>query len=161
MHKEIERKFLPASDAWRSLAARRREMRQGYIAAGAGISVRVRIAGAQARLNIKHGGLTAVRDEYEYPIPLADARALLDGAGGPIIEKTRHYVPHAGREWEVDEFRGENAGLVVAEIELGDEHEQFPAPPWIGKEVTHLQRYYNVSLVQHPYSKWSDAERNP
>jgi adenylate cyclase len=94
-------------------------------------------------------------------MPLADARALLTAAGTPLIEKTRYWVPYGGFEWEVDEFHGANAGLAVAEIELDDERQAFPVPPWLGKEVTELERYYNVSLVQRPYSQWNSEERRP
>jgi adenylate cyclase len=159
MAKEIERKFLLASDAWRSAAIRSRKMSQGYIAEAPRTSVRVRITADDAWINIKCGGLTAVRDEFEYAIPLADARALLMAVATPLIEKTRYWVPYAGFEWEIDEFHGVNAGLVVAEIELDDEHQRFPSPPWLGTEVTTLERYYNVSLVRRPYSQWNAEER--
>jgi adenylate cyclase len=159
MAKEIERKFLLASDAWRGLAVRSREMSQVYIAEGQRTSVRVRISANDAWLNIKCGGFTAVRDEFEYAIPLDDARALLKAVAAPPIEKTRYWVPYAGFEWEIDEFHGVNAGLVVAEIELDDEHQSFPSPPWIGKEITTLERYYNVNLVRRPYSQWNAEER--
>jgi len=159
MAQEIERKFLVIGDAWRALAARRARMSQGYIASAERASVRVRITGGEAHLNIKVGGLEAVRQEFEYPIPVADGEALLAAAKGPLVEKTRHYVPFEGFEWEVDEFRGANEGLVVAEIELDSEHQAFPRPPWIGAEVTHLPRYYNVNLVARPYSAWDAAER--
>ena len=162
MAKEIERKFLLSGDAWRDLATKSSELRQGYIAASERTSVRVRIAGRDAWLNIKCGGLEAVRDEYEYPLPLADALELLaSAASGPVIAKTRYWVPYRGFEWEIDEFHGANEGLVVAELELDDEKRSFPVPPWIGAEVTHLERYYNVKLVRHPYAQWSDAERRP
>ena len=159
MAQEIERKFLVVSDAWRALAVRRARMSQGYLASAPRASVRARIAGQHAWLNIKIGGLVASRQEFEYDIPVADAEALLAASAGPLIEKTRHYVPHQGFEWEVDEFHGENAGLIVAEIELEAEDQPFPRPPWIGAEVTHLPRYYNVKLIEHPYSAWSRAER--
>jgi adenylate cyclase len=161
MPREIERKFLPKSDAWRSLAHRRQRMSQGYIAGSARASVRVRVAGEDAWLNIKSGGLVASRLEYEYAIPVAEARELLTLSVGPLIDKTRHFVTHGGFEWEVDEFHGDNAGLVVAELELDREEQEFPRPPWLGVEVTHLPRYYNVCLVSHPYSAWTAAERNP
>ena len=161
MPREIERKFLPKSDAWRTLAHRRQPMSQGYVASGERVSVRVRIAGDEAWLNIKSGGLVASRLEYEYAIPVADARELLTLATGPLIEKTRHFVTHGGFEWEVDEFHGANEGLVVAELELDREDRVFPRPPWLGAEVTHLERYYNVCLVSHPFSAWTEAERNP
>lgn len=161
MPREIERKFLLAGDAWRALAHRSQVMSQGYIASGERVSVRVRLAGEQAWLNIKSGGFVASRLEYEYAIPAADARELLTLARGPLIEKTRHFVTHEGFEWEVDEFRGVNEGLVVAELELDREDREFPKPVWLGVEVTHLRRYYNVCLVSHPYSAWSEAERTP
>jgi adenylate cyclase len=159
--REIERKFLLASDAWRAAVHRSRVMRQGYLADGARASVRVRIADEEAWLNIKSGGLAAVRAEFEYPIPAADAEQLLELRAGPLIEKTRHWVAHGGCEWEIDEFHGDNAGLVVAEIELERVDQPFPRPDWLGAEVTHLPRYYNVKLVQHPYSRWNDTERKP
>ena len=161
MPREIERKFLPKNDAWRALAHRRRRMSQGYLASGARVSVRVRLAGDEAWLNIKAGGLVASRPEYEYPIPVDEARELLTLAEGPLIDKTRHFVEHGGKTWEVDEFHGENSGLVVAELELDHEDERFPRPPWLGDEVTHLKRYYNVCLVTHPFSAWTEAERKP
>jgi len=161
MPREIERKFLLESDAWRSQARESRPMSQGYLASSARSSVRVRIAGPHAWLNIKSGGLVASRQEFEYSIPLDDARELLALAEGPLIEKTRHFVEHGGMTWEIDEFHGDNAGLVVAELELDSEDQPFQLPEWVGVEVTHLRRYYNVCLVQHPYRAWTDAERNP
>jgi adenylate cyclase len=161
MPREIERKFLLLSEGWRALAERRQRMTQGYIAASDRVSVRVRVAGDDARLNIKSGGLVASRLEYEYAVPVADARELLAVAVGPLVEKTRHFVPYGGMTWEVDEFHGDNSGLVVAELELDREEQMFARPPWAGAEVTHLPRYYNVSLVNHPYRQWTAAERNP
>jgi adenylate cyclase len=160
MPREIERKFLVKNDGWRALAQRSERMSQGYLASGGRISVRVRIAGDEARLNLKAGGLVASRLEYEYPLPIADARELLALADGPLIDKTRHFVEHGGKTFEVDEFHGDNAGLVVAELELTREDEPFERPPWLGKEVTELTRYYNVCLVKHPYKAWTEAERN-
>ena len=161
MPREIERKFLLKSDTWRSPVRESRAMRQGYLASGARLSVRVRVAGDEGWLNIKAGGLVASRHEYEYPIPLEEARELLALAEGPLIEKTRHFVEHGGMTWEIDEFHGENEGLVVAELELDREDEPFARPPWLGVEVTQLRRYYNVCLVTHPYRAWNNAERNP
>ena len=161
MPREIERKFLLQSDAWRALAHRHQAMSQGYLAGGERVSVRVRVAGDQAHLNLKSGGWVASRLEYEYSIPVAEALELLRLCPGPLIEKTRHYVDHGGFEWEIDEFRGANAGLIVAELELDREDQVFPRPAWLGREVTHLRRYYNVSLVEHPFSAWTDAERCP
>ena len=161
MPREIERKFLLKSDEWRSQVRESRPMSQGYLASSSRLSVRVRIAGHEAWLNIKAGGLVASRQEYEYPVPLDDARELIALVDGPRIEKTRHFVEHGGMTWEIDEFHGENEGLLVAELELESEDADFARPPWLGKEVTELRRYYNVCLVTHPYRAWTDAERNP
>lgn len=160
MPQEIERKFLLSDDAWRSSAHRQRVMRQGYLAQSDHASVRVRIADDEAWLNIKGAGLVAARPEFEYSIPSSEAEELLTLCSGPVIEKTRYWVLHDGNEWEVDEFHGENLGLVVAEIELASEDQVFALPAWIGPEVTHLPRYYNVSLVHHPYREWTATERN-
>ena len=159
MPREIERKFLLESDAWRPQARESQPMSQGYLASGGRVSLRVRIAGDDARLNMKAGGLVAARQEYEYPIPLDEARELLALAEGPLIDKTRHFVEHGGFEWEVDEFHGDNLGLVVAELELTREDERFPSPPWLGPEVTRFARYYNSCLVKHPYRVWTEEER--
>jgi adenylate cyclase len=161
MPREIERKFLLKNDAWRSQVRESRPMVQGYLARSGRSSVRVRIAGARGWLNIKAGGLVVSRQEYEYPIPVDEARELLALAEGRLVEKTRHFVEHGGKTWEIDEFHGESAGLVVAELELADPEEAFARPPWLGLEVSELRRYYNVCLVEHPYSAWTDAERNP
>lgn len=161
MPREIERKFLLKNHAWRADAQRRAPMCQGYLASGGRVSVRVRVAGDEAWLNIKAGGLVASRQEYEYPVPVDEARELLALAQTPLIEKTRHYVEHGGKTWEIDEFHGENSGLVVAELELEREDEPFQRPPWLGEEVTHFKRYYNVCLVTYPFSAWTEAERNP
>jgi adenylate cyclase len=159
MPREIERKFLLLNDTWRARAQRRRVMSQGYLAGTERASIRVRISGDDANLNIKSGGLVASRLEFEYAIPVAEARELLTLCEGPLIEKTRHYVDHAGMTWEIDEFAGDNAGLVVAELELEREDQPFARPAWLGAEVTHLRRYYNVCLVEHPYRAWTEAER--
>lgn len=159
---EIERKFLLANDDWRAGVQRSEEMSQGYLANSANVSVRVRVAGDRAWLNIKAGGLVAVRDEFEYVIPLDEGRELLTRlCRQPLIEKIRHRVSYQGFDWEIDEFRGRNQGLCVAELELEDEAQVFPKPPWLGAEVTLLARYYNVKLVDYPYCEWSDAERYP
>lgn len=161
MPREIERKFLLRSEEWRPLAQRSQRMTQGYIAGSDRVSVRVRIAGDDAALNIKAGGFVASRLEYGYAVPVDDARELLALAVGPLIDKTRHYVAYGGMTWEVDEFHGDNSGLVVAEVELVREDQEFLRPPWAGAEVTHLPRYYNSLLVKHPYCRWTAAERNP
>ena len=161
MPREIERKFLLKSAAWRSQVLASRQMSQGYLASGGNVSIRVRIAGDEAWLNIKAGGFVASRQEYEYPLPLDEARELLALVEGPLVEKTRHYVEQGALTWEIDEFHGDNSGLVVAELELDSEDADFARPPWLGIEVTELRRYYNVCLVKHPYRAWNEAERNP
>lgn len=163
---EIERKFLPRDDAWRAAAHRVVPMAQGYLndigmvdSGAMQTSLRVRIEGEAAFLNIKSRELGARRQEFEYPVPVADAQALLKLCVGGRIEKNRHYVTHAGHLWEVDEFLGDNAGLVVAEIELGSEAEAFAKPDWVGVEATHAPRYYNLALASRPYSQWREDER--
>ena len=163
---EIERKFLITSDAWRAAAHRVIDMAQGYLNDSASVvqglqnaSVRVRLEGEDARLNIKSREMGASRQEFDYPIPVADAHALIALCVGGTVVKRRHFVNHAGHEWEVDEFLGDNAGLIVAEIELAAEDEAFALPDWAGREVTHLPRYYNLNLVAHPFSRWSAEER--
>ena len=163
---EIERKFLVTGDGWRAAAREVVAMAQGYINDQAAMdsgaqraSVRVRIEGDQARLNIKSRTLGHTRQEFDYPLPVADARALLALCVGGVIDKRRHYVEHAGHLWEVDEFLGDNAGLVVAEIELESADESFARPDWAGREVTDSARYYNLALASRPYSQWSEAER--
>ena len=151
---EIERKFLLAGDAWRG-QGQSVLLRQGYLSSARERVVRVRIEGEQAMLTIKGANVGATRGEWEYPIPLADAAELLDGlCEQPLIEKTRHRIEHAGMVWEVDEFLGANAGLVVAEIELASEDQPFDKPDWIGAEVSGDARYYNANLIRHPFSQW-------
>lgn len=159
---EIERKFLLESDAWRAAAARSEAMAQGYLAGppAARCSVRVRIVGEHAFLNIKSVASGIERDEYEYAIPLADARRQLATLAGDLVEKRRHYVDVDGHLFEIDEFAGANQGLVVAELELERADADFPRPDWLGREVSSLARYYNLNLARHPYSQWSEAERN-
>lgn len=151
---EIERKFLLAGDAWHGLG-QAVLLRQGYLSSARERVVRVRIEGEQAMLTIKGANVGASRGEWEYPIPLADAVELLDGlCEQPLIEKVRHRIEHAGMVWEVDEFLGANAGLVVAEIELASEDQPFEKPEWIGAEVSGDARYYNANLIRHPFSQW-------
>ena len=158
---EIERKFLVASDAWREAAHDVVPMAQGYLNDSGAIergeqqaSVRVRIQGGGAYLNLKSRELGPTRQEFDYAIPVEDARALLALCVGGRIEKHRHLVRHAGHLWEVDEFLGDNAGLVVAEIELGRADEAFERPGWLGAEVTDDPRYYNLALASQPYGRW-------
>jgi len=151
---EIERKFLLQGDAWRGLG-QAVLLRQGYLSSARERVVRVRIEGQQAMLTIKGANVGATRGEWEYPIPLADAAELLDGlCEQPLIEKYRHRIEHAGMVWEVDEFLGANAGLIVAEIELASEDQPFEKPDWVGAEVSGDARYYNANLIRHPFSQW-------
>ncbi len=154
MGTEIERKFLVSGDGWRD-GASGSTYRQGYLSLGPAGTVRVRVGGDKARLTIKGPSHGATRAEYEYPIPLADAEEMLATLCiRPVIQKNRYRIEHQGFTWEVDEFAAENAGLLLAEIELQHEEETFPLPDWIGEEVTGDPRYFNSYLVQHPYTQW-------
>lgn len=160
---EIERKFLVTSDAWRAQATRVVPMAQAYLndlatldAGAMNVSVRVRIQGDAAFLNMKSRELGTTRQEFDYPIPVDDARALLALAVGGVIDKRRHYVEFGGRTFEVDEFLGDNAGLVVAELELEAADAAYEPPDWLGEEVTDDARYYNLALASRPYSTWRD-----
>ncbi len=155
---EIERKFLVLNDAWRAAATRRELYRQGYLGGSEACSIRVRVGGHQAWLNIKGRVRGARRPEYEYALPVAEANEILDTlCAAGHVEKRRHWVPYAGHEWEVDEFLGANAGLVLAELELEDEDVAFSPPPWLGREVTDDVRYYNSHLALHPWPTWGRA----
>lgn len=156
---EIEHKFLVRGDGWRTAVERSERFCQGYLVSDDIRSVRVRLEGDEARLNIKSSGIGTRRAEYEYPIPPAEAAELLATLCGAKVEKIRHFVPHAGHLWEIDEFTGDNAGLVVAEIELEHDDEAFERPDWTGADVSHEFRYYNSRLAVHPYRDWTDAER--
>ncbi len=159
MGQEIERKFLVTDDAWRS--GNRTTIRQGYLSREKARTVRVRTKAdgttstVHAYFTIKGATAGAVRAEYEYEIPVADADELLEQLClRPLIEKHRYTLNHEGMTWEVDEFFGENQGLVVAEIELEEADQTFTSPPWLGKEVTDDPRYFNAALSQHPYTQW-------
>jgi len=151
---EIERKFLVTSDRWMT-EGEPVLLRQGYLSSHPERVVRVRIEAGRGVMTIKGKNVGASRGEWEYPLPLADAEEFLDKlCEQPIIEKYRRRIPYAGFVWEVDEFLGVNAGLVVAEIELPSEDQPFDKPDWAGDEVTHDTRYLNSSLIKLPYSKW-------
>ncbi|WP_194723494.1 CYTH domain-containing protein [Noviherbaspirillum malthae] len=151
---EIERKFLVRGEEWKSLG-NGVLLRQGYLSSQPERIVRVRIEGDRAMMTIKGRSVGASRGEWEYPLPMEDARVFLDQlCERPIIEKHRYRIVHEGMTWEVDEFMGENAGLVVAEIELESEGQGFEKPEWVGEEVTQDARYFNSNLLRHPYSKW-------
>lgn len=149
MAKEIERKYLVTDSAYHRQASRHEEITQGYLSTAVDATVRVRIKGSMAFLTIKTRNIGATRDEWEYPIPLADARDMLSAPGcSAVISKTRYYVTHKGLTWEVDEFHGHHQGLVVAEVELPREDTPVEKPEWVGEEVTGDPRYYNSSLAQ-------------
>jgi adenylate cyclase len=155
MAQEIEHKFLVRDTRWRKDVYRSVPMRQGYLVSDKIRSVRIRIAGDAAHLNIKSGTLGVSRSEFEYAIPLADAQELLDKlCRKPLLEKIRHFLHYGNHIWEIDEFQGDNAGLIVAEVELASLGEAFERPPWLGEEVSHDLRYYNSQLAEHPYKDW-------
>lgn len=155
---EIERKFLLAAEGWKHEAKRRLVMRQGYLVATGGLaSVRVRVDGLSAALNIKAAVVGSARAEYEYPIPVDQAEQMLATLCVGRVEKTRHYVEREGLTWEIDEFHGDNAGLVVAEIELDTVDQPFSKPDWLGREVTDDARYYNHALALKPFRDWHAA----
>jgi len=152
---EIERKFLLVNNNWRELVKYSHRIRQGYMGEISKASVRIRVQGDIANINIKSATLTMRRMEYEYEIPLHEAEEMLDQlCNQPQVDKTRYIVEQGKHKWEIDEFYGDNQGLVVAEIELSDEMETFDKPEWLGKEVTQDPRYYNVNLIKQPYKNW-------
>jgi CYTH domain-containing protein len=154
MGREIERKFLVKGEGWRA-SREAKAYRQGYLVISPQRTVRVRTGGGQGYLTIKGARSGLSRAEFEYEIPFEDAQHILDTlCEKPLIEKTRYRVEHHGVVWEVDEFFGENAGLIVAEVELKDERQMVDLPEWVGAEVTDDPRYTNASLVRYPYSRW-------
>jgi len=150
---EIERKFLLKNDTWRTHVSSSLDIQQAYFNRDDVYSVRVRIQDDSANLNIKSKTLGMQRHEYEYSIPLADAQEMLNGLPDKI-QKTRHLVKHREHTWEIDEFYGDNSGLIVAEIELDNQDEAFIVPEWCSTEVTNDERFYNIALVQKPYRYW-------
>ncbi len=152
MPKEIEREFLVAGEGWRDQATGSKSLRQGYLAQTDKLAIRVRILDeAEAYLTFKSAAPGTTRAEFEYPIPLADARELIELHQGLVIEKRRHLVPFGGLTWEVDIFAGTHRGLVIAEIELPAEDTPFERPDWLGREVTGERRTYSASLaLQRP-----------
>lgn len=166
MGTEIERKFLLTDDSWREHIECSTRMVQGYLIDAAALdnglarcSVRVRIAGEQTWLNVKSARLGIERSEFEYPLPMADARQMLDELCNGRVEKIRREVSVDGNTFEIDEFLGDNAGLIVAELELSATDAAYPHPSWLGREVSHMPRYYNVNLIEHPYARWDEPER--
>jgi len=152
---EIERKFLVKNDKWKAFVVSEAAMKQGSLATLEKSSIRVRVADGRAHLNIKSVTLGIRRSEYEYEIPLGDGEEILaELTAGAVIDKVRYKVRCGEHIWEVDLFRGDNAGLIVAEVELNAEDESFEMPEWAGEEVSGDPRYYNASLVKHPYCDW-------
>ena len=150
---EIERKFLVTSDAYRQNASSS-EINQAYLSVMEKMAIRVRIDGMQASLAIKSKISERVNKEYEYSIPVDEARSIMNLEDLTVIRKTRYLVEYKGHTWEVDEFHDDNKGLIVAEIELNDENETFAMPSWLGEEVTADNRYLNSNLAVKPFSKW-------
>jgi len=157
MATEIERKFLVIGNSWKTDCGI--QVSQGYLNLDKNRTVRVRLAGATAFLTIKGMTTGATRPEFEYQITAVDAQEMLKLCVGHLIEKTRHKVSYAGMNWEIDEFHGANAGLVVAEIELQSEDQSFAKPAWLGPEVTQDSRYFNSSLAVSPFSHWPWTEK--
>lgn len=152
---EIERKFLLANQDWREEVVRSSRIRQGYLGKIDKASVRIRVQGDKANINVKSATLSMRRMEYEYEIPLGEAEEMLDQlCNKPQVDKTRYIVERGQHVWEIDEFYADNAGLLVAEVELGSEEEVFEKPSWLGDEVTEDPRYYNVNLIKHPFKQW-------
>lgn len=153
---ETERKFLLANDGWRNQVGRSTEIRQGYLNSAPERAVRIRVRGERGTLTIKGLGNGMSRPEFEYDIPLAEAQEMLQMCETPRIEKIRHEVRVGEHLWEIDEFTADNEGLIIAEVELADEQESFVLPGWLGEEVTSDPRYFNVSLIKHPFCTWAE-----
>jgi CYTH domain-containing protein len=153
---EIEHKFLVLSDGWRGLGPGVR-YRQGYLSKTDTTTVRVRAGGGRGFVTIKGKRKGFSRAEFEYEIPVDHANTMIDTlAGGRFVEKTRYRIPYQGLVWEVDEFHGANAGLVLAEVELENEEQEFEKPDWVGEDVTKDNRYANPRLAVMPYREWKD-----
>ncbi len=153
---EIERKFLVEGDGWRDQVIDEKRLKQGYLCTQENATIRVRIGGGRAVLNIKSATVGIRRAEFEYEIPLAEGEEILRAvARQPVIDKIRYRVRHGDHVWDLDVFEGENRGLVLAEIELASEDEPFELPEWAGEEVSGDPRYYNANLIRHPYREWA------
>ncbi len=158
MGREIERKFLVKGNSWRQ-GGKGVKVRQGHLSTDRDRVVRVRTAGGKGFLTIKGKGRGLMRPEYEYEIPVRDAVEILEKlCVGAVIEKTRYCLNHEGLRWEIDEFHGENRGLVVAEVELESEFQEVPRPDWLGEEVSGDPRYLNVNLALRPFREWERGE---
>lgn len=153
---EIERKFLVNKEKWAQVKKEKQSLyRQGYIVSDPGKTIRVRLTDIAAFLTIKGLGIGISRAEFEYSIPLDEAQQLLDGFCDSVVSKIRYFITHDNKLWEVDEFLGDNEGLMVAEIELDEENESFSLPDWVGREVTSEKKYSNSNLAKKPYKTWS------
>lgn len=160
MATEIEHKYIVTDNTYMQGAVSSRYFSQGYLTTDKECVVRVRITENRAYLTIKGKNTEATRHEYEFEIERATAQAMLDTLCQlPTIEKTRYIYPYKNHTWEIDCFHGDNEGLIIAEIELTDENEQYEKPTFIGKNVTGIPRYYNSGLSQYPYKKWSEKEK--
>ena len=152
---EIERKFLVINDRWKASVESESPLKQGYLATVSKASIRVRVSKGAAHLNIKSATLGIRRSEYEYQIPLQDGEEMLAKlTSGSVIDKVRFRVRCGEHVWELDQFHGDNEGLIVAELELSSEDEVFEKPDWVGEEVSGDPKYYNSSLVKHPFCDW-------
>jgi adenylate cyclase len=156
---EVEHKFLVVSDEWRAAVTSRTRIVQGYVARTGLTTVRVRVRDDRAYLTVKGPSRGTARSEFEYEVPVADAQLMLEElAVGPVIDKVRNLVPVGEHTWEVDEFAGENAPLVLAEVELSHPGEAFERPGWAGEDVSDDPRYFNVNLAREPYSRWAPGD---
>jgi adenylate cyclase len=156
---EIERKFLVQDETWRAGADRGQPVRQAYLATNEKLSIRIRITDERdAALTLKSRTAGTRRQEFEYAIPVEDANELMALRSGAIVSKMRYRIACDILTWEIDVFDGENEGLVIAEVELTDEQQQFERPAWLGAEVTALERYYNASLAERPFKRWDRSE---
>lgn len=154
---EIEHKFLVTNNSWRQAVKSYTKYKQGYLSSQPTSSIRVRISDQNAWLNIKSATIGNSRLEFEYEIPINDAELIIATlCGKPLVEKTRYFIPIDNHVWEIDEFEGDNIGLIVAEIELQESGEFFSKPDWLGEEVTQDLRYYNNNLAKHPYKNWDN-----
>jgi adenylate cyclase len=151
---EIEHKFLLANEDWRRSIQKSVKYKQGYLSSQPTSSIRIRISDNQAWLNIKSATIGTQRLEFEYEIPLPDAEEIINKLCGKLIEKIRHFITHDRNIWEIDEFEGDNQGLIVAEIELAEVGQKFIKPDWLGAEVTQDLRFYNNNLAINPYKNW-------
>lgn len=153
---EIERKFLLKNANWRQCVDKEIAIKQGFLNSHVDRTVRVRITNDKALLTIKSKTVNTTRQEFEYEIPVPDAQALLQLCERPLIEKTRFIISQDNKTWEIDEFWGENEGLIVAEVELSSENEELHLPDWVGEEVSQDSRYYNSALIKNPFKNWEN-----